>query len=109
MFDAFLNSSTSDDLNSRFRSSRQARAERVAARLRQDRVVPRLHEEHRYVRLLGETCGCQGDVAADHAADGNDTLLLGQPPEAVDGRRPGLVVSDREIEHAPLPSPFDAA
>ena len=92
-------------------SGGQARAERVATRLRQDLVVPRLHEEQRDLPFLGEPRRRQADPTADDAPDRDDVLLLGQPPEAVDGRRGvrGLVVGDGEIELAPLPAPLHAA
>ena len=92
-------------------SSGQAGAERVAARLRQDLVVPRLHEEQRDLPFLGEPRRRQPDPAADDAPDRDDVLLLGQPPEAVDGRGRvrGLVVRDGEIELPPLPAPLHAA
>ena len=89
----------------------QAGTERVATRLRQDLVVPRLDEEQRDLRLLGEPRGREPDRAADDAADRDDTLLLRQAPEAVDRRVRvrGLVVRDDEVELSPLPEPFHAA
>ena len=92
-------------------SSGQAGAERVAARLRQDLVVPRLHQEQRNLPFLGEPRRRKPDRTADDASDGDDVLLLGQPPEAVDGRGRvrGLVVRDDEIELAPLPAPLHAS